>query len=58
MAELSGLGNSPVQAVFNGSQDAVDRMVNWCQQGPLCTYIVEIVVKIMPTEAFHGFDVR
>lgn len=55
---VRNLADGTVEAVFSGTQDAVDRMVNWCRRGPLCVHVTEISVEKMPMEAFHGFDVR
>ncbi len=47
-----------VEAVFSGTEDAVDRLVIWCQRGPLSAQVSGIELQPMGLEAFFGFDVR
>ena len=48
-----------VEAVFEGSADAVDAMVEWCRSGPSRAQVEDMDVSLEPgTDGFDGFEVR
>ncbi len=48
-----------VEAVFEGPQDAVRRMVSWCRRGPRMAQVEDVTVDWRgPTGEFAGFSVR
>jgi acylphosphatase len=47
-----------VEAVFEGSEEAVERMVEWCRSGPSRASVEDIDVSDEEPEGLDGFSVR
>jgi len=47
-----------VEAVFEGSGDAVDAMVTVCREGPRAASVGEVDVSSEDPEGLEGFEVR
>jgi acylphosphatase len=47
-----------VEAVFEGSQEAVDLLVEWCRRGPPGASVTSIRVEWEPVEGLQGFPIR
>jgi acylphosphatase len=47
-----------VEAVFEGSNEAVDRMIAWCREGPPSAHVTSIEVSDEPVTGEEGFHVR
>lgn len=47
-----------VEAVFEGDETAVERMVSWCRQGPVRAQVTEVEVTTEPPESLASFSVR
>ena len=55
---VRNLPDGTVEAVFEGSPEAVDRILAWCRQGPPGAVVTSVeVVEEAPTNE-HGFRVR
>jgi acylphosphatase len=51
---VRNLRNGDVEAVFEGKEEDVDKMIAWCRQGPRLAKVVNVTVK---EEPFSGeFD--
>ncbi len=64
-AENAGVGgwvrNLPdgrVEAVFEGDDQAVDRMVAWCREGPDAAEVRDVEAHDEEPEGLSGFSVR
>jgi acylphosphatase len=65
MARREGIGgwvrNLPdgrVEAAFEGSQEAVERMIDWCRRGPDLAEVEEVEVADEPPTGATGFEIR
>ncbi|HEX2026023.1 MAG TPA: acylphosphatase [Actinomycetota bacterium] len=47
-----------VEAVFEGPQDAVDALVEWCRRGPPGADVQEVEVSEEEPEGLDAFEVR
>ena len=48
-----------VEAVFEGEEERIEEMINWCHQGPPLAEIVNIEVKKQPpTNYFDRFSIE
>jgi acylphosphatase len=48
-----------VEAVFEGEESAVQRIVNWCHEGPRSARVYDVETYWeAPTDSFIGFDIR
>jgi acylphosphatase len=48
-----------VEAVVEGTQEEVERFIQWCHRGPTGAYVADVQVeREEPTGEFHGFTVR
>jgi acylphosphatase len=63
-ARTRGVGgwvrNTPdgrVEAVFEGAEEAVNQMVEWCKQGPRYAQVTNVEVDWEEPEGLHEFDV-
>lgn len=56
---VRNLGDGRVEAVFEGNQENVEKMVEWCRRGPQYALVenVEVVSEEYKGE-FKGFAVR
>ena len=56
---VRNLPDGGVEAVLEGEQAAVERMVAWCRQGPPNAYVTGVEVRDEPFSGeFTGFGVR
>ena len=51
-------GDGRVEAVFEGDDDAVDRMVAWAREGPQRADVSDVEVHDEEPEGLSGFSVR
>ena len=55
---VKNTADGKVEAVFQGSTDVVDDLVQWCHQGSSLSNVINIDVKIIQTdETFKGFNI-
>jgi acylphosphatase len=48
-----------VEAVFEGDESQVNKMVNWCHHGPPLSKVEKVEIKNQnPTNGFKGFSIR
>jgi acylphosphatase len=55
---VRNLPDGRVEAVFEGDDGAVERMVRWCHQGPDGARVSGVDVRDEDPEGLSGFDVR
>ncbi len=56
---VRNLPDGDVEAVFEGEQQVVERMLAWCRVGPPNAYVTDVAVRYEPaTGEFTGFAVR
>lgn len=55
---VQNLFDSRVEAVFEGSGEAVQAMIHWCHQGPLSAVVQDVAVDYETPEGLRGFEVR
>ena len=48
-----------VEAVFEGNNDAVGRMIDWCKKGPRLAHVEHIeIIEEDPSNSFEEFKIR
>jgi acylphosphatase len=55
---VANRGDGAVEAVFEGDADSVERLVQFCRQGPPRASVEEVQVSKEPPEGAQGFSVR
>jgi len=51
--------DSNVEAIFEGEEDLVKKMIEWCHRGPPSAQVAHVEVKNQdPTNSFDSFSVR
>jgi acylphosphatase len=55
---VANRGDGAVEAVFEGDADSVERLVQFCRQGPPRASVEEVRVSEEPPEGAQGFSVR
>jgi acylphosphatase len=55
---VRNLPDGRVEAVFEGQQDAVEGMVEWCRTGPRGAEVTDVEAIDESPEGLQGFDVR
>jgi acylphosphatase len=65
MAERQGvsgwvrnLPDGSVEAVFEGSAEGVDSLVEWSRHGPRLAVVKDVRVAAEPPEGLSGFEIR
>ena len=54
---VSNRGDGSVEAVFEGTAPAVDRMVAWCRRGPRSAHVRDVTVTLEPATGGVGFTI-
>jgi acylphosphatase len=55
---VRNLGDDKVEAVFEGSEDKVKEIVNWCKRGPFSARVDSVKTEFNNhTGEFEGFEV-
>ena len=47
-----------VAAWFEGDEDPVDQMVDWCQQGPRWARVDQVIATHVSAKGYGSFEVR
>ncbi|MDZ7679610.1 MAG: acylphosphatase [Acidimicrobiales bacterium] len=55
---ISNRPDGRVEAVFEGSPDAVDAMVDWSRRGPRRARVDDVEIADEPPDGLDGFSVR
>ncbi|MGF1514690.1 MAG: acylphosphatase [Elainellaceae cyanobacterium] len=55
---VRNLPDGRVEAVFEGSSDAVEAMIRWCHRGPPAAVVNEVTVEYQEPEGAQTFDIR
>lgn len=55
---VRNLGDGRVEAVFEGSKEAIDEMVSFCHEGSPAANVAEVEVSYEPPEGLAGFEIR
>jgi acylphosphatase len=55
---VKNLDDGRVEAVFEGDEDAVEGMVEWCHTGSPQARVDDVVVEYEPPEGLDGFEIR
>jgi acylphosphatase len=53
---VRNLDDGRVEAVFEGSQHAVDAMIAWCREGPRYARVSDVEVAWEEPEGLSGFE--
>lgn len=60
--ELAGwvknLDNGDVEAVFEGSEENVDEMLDWCKKGPSLAKVVDVKVEEEEPKVLESFEIK
>ncbi len=54
---ICNLRDGRVEAVFEGSSDRVQEILQWCHQGPPTATVTEVTVHYEPPEHLRSFEV-
>ena len=54
---VKNLPDGRVEAVFEGSEEVVKKMINWCDQGPKSAVVQDVLVKYEQVEGIEGFEI-
>ena len=55
---VRNLPDGRVEAVFEGDRTVVEKMVNWCHEGPPAAVVRNVSVEYSKPEGLQGFEVR
>jgi acylphosphatase len=55
---VKNLPDGRVEAVFEGPEETVEQMVEWCRSGPRWAEVVDVEVTPEEPEDLEGFEVR
>ena len=55
---VRNLDDGRLEAVFEGPEEAVDKLVAWCREGPDRAVVEDVEVIEEDPEGLQGFDVR
>jgi acylphosphatase len=55
---VRNLPDRRVEAVFEGSQTAVEEMIQWCDRGPRGAVVNDVAVEYEVPEGLQGFEIK
>jgi acylphosphatase len=55
---VRNLPDGRVEAVFEGPQETVEGMVDWCREGPRGARVTDVEALTEDPEGLEGFEVR
>jgi acylphosphatase len=55
---VRNLRDGRVEAVFEGTAESVDRLVEWSRRGPAEAHVTAMTVEEEPAEGLTGFEIR
>jgi len=48
-----------VEAVFEGDEEHIKEMINWCRQGPPMAKVENLIIEKQPvSDEFNGFSIK
>jgi acylphosphatase len=55
---VRNLPDGRVEAVFEGNRPQVEKMVQWCHQGPPGAQVQDVKIAYTVLEGLRGFEIR
>lgn len=55
---VRNVADGRVEAVFEGSKDTVEQMIQWCHKGPSSARVTDVEVEYQDPEGMTGFKTR
>ncbi|NEP03091.1 MAG: acylphosphatase [Symploca sp. SIO2E9] len=55
---VQNLFDGRVEAVFEGTGEAIQAMIGWCHHGPLSAVVQDVAVDYGILEGLRGFEIR
>lgn len=55
---VRNLDDGRVEAVFEGGEEDVETMVEWCHQGSPAASVEDVAVEYEPSAGIEGFEIR
>lgn len=55
---VKNLADGGVEAVFEGPEEVVEEMVQWCHKGPFLAQVMEVEIKREKPEGLSGFEIK
>lgn len=56
---VSNMSDGAVEAVAQGSEEALHKFIDWCHRGPAGAHVENVVVELQtPREEFKEFSIR
>ncbi|AFZ11097.1 Acylphosphatase [Crinalium epipsammum PCC 9333] len=55
---VRNLPDQRVEAVFEGTPEAVTGMISWCKQGPLGAVVNSVIVEYEEVEGLPRFEIK
>lgn len=55
---VRNLPDRRVEAVFEGTKEAVESIIRWCHQGPPGAVVQDVRVEYEEVEGLQGFEMR
>lgn len=54
---VKNLADESVSAIFSGDVRRVDRMIEWCHQGPPLAEVTEVRIEEIDFQSFDSFEI-
>lgn len=55
---VRNLPDGRVEAVFEGTKEAVETIISWCDRGPAPAWVRDVEVEYREPEGIEGFEAR
>lgn len=55
---VKNLPDGRVEAVFEGSKEAIEKMINWCKNGPSSAIVKDVTVAYEKPLGIQGFEIH
>lgn len=53
---VRNLPDGRVEAVFEGSKEAIETIISWCYLGPLPAWVIDVEVEYEEPQGIEGFE--
>jgi acylphosphatase len=55
--EVRNLPDDTVEIIATGTDEQIEKLVNWCRTGPPKAKVTDVIIKELQLQSFHKFSI-